>query len=119
MILRYRVPQGKEYVTGSPEAEQGYFMLHVNAYNCVQTLTAVSKNQMRCADLMCLYGKNEKLLNKLVSRYNEGLIQDLFVYFNEPWAMALFHDRFEDLMQELRDILMQAPPVGRDSLQVI
>ena len=46
-----------------------------------------------------------------VARFEEGLIKDFYTYFEEPWAMALFHDRFEDLLLEIREILTNPPPV--------
>ncbi|XP_063727763.1 cilia- and flagella-associated protein 61-like isoform X1 [Symsagittifera roscoffensis] len=120
---------GKEYVTGSLDTSEeptkgdksGYFMIHVNNYSTVQTVTCVNKrgegqngnkrSSLRSGNIMCLYGKNEKLLNRMVSRFEEGLIKDFYTYFEEPWAMALFHDRFEDLLLEIREILTNPPPV--------
>ncbi|XP_063728572.1 cilia- and flagella-associated protein 61-like [Symsagittifera roscoffensis] len=120
---------GKEYVTGSLDTSEeptkgdksGYFMIHVNNYSTVQTVTCVKKrgegqngnkkSSLRSWNILCLYGKNEKLLNRMVSRFEEGLIKDFYTYFEEPWAMALFHDRFEDLLLEIREILTNPPPV--------
>jgi hypothetical protein len=52
-----------------------------------------------------LFGLNEKYLNSLVARFDEGLIKDFYSYFREPWAMAVFHDRFGDFHVELKELL--------------
>ena len=56
---------------------------------------------------LCLYGLHEKYLNNIISRYEEGLINDLILYFRELWACAIFHDRFPDLRDEVMDLLRQ------------
>ena len=91
--------QGKEYVTGSLETSEeptkgdksGYFMIHVNNYSTVQTVTCVNKrgeghngskrSALRSGNILCLYGKNEKLLNRMVSRL-ESVIIAYFFGFN-------------------------------------
>ena len=45
------------------------------------------------ANLVSLYGLHEKYLNRLLSRYREGLIIDLFTFFRQSWATAFYHDR--------------------------
>ena len=43
-ILLSVVPQGRVFVTGSPGDETlGYFRLHFNQYNSVETITCISK----------------------------------------------------------------------------
>lgn len=36
------------------------------------------------------------------------LITDLFDYFREPWAYAIYHDKFNDLMDELNYLMTSA-----------
>lgn len=52
-----------------------------------------------------LYGLHERFLNNLVARYQQGLIKDFFDFFNDSWAVAIFHDRFSDLCDEIGEIL--------------
>ncbi|KAK6999482.1 cilia- and flagella-associated protein 61, partial [Biomphalaria glabrata] len=57
-------------------------------------------------NFVCLYGVHEKMLNNLASRFKEGLITDFYKYLMEPWAMAVYHDRFADLRDEIRELLI-------------
>ena len=34
--------------------------------------------------------------------FDEGLIDDLPAWFRQPWAMALYHDRFAELVTALK-----------------
>jgi hypothetical protein len=54
-----------------------------------------------------LIGVNEKYLNDLVSRYEEGLIADFVTYLREWWAMGLYHDRFKECLQNVKELLLQ------------
>ncbi|XP_025915985.1 cilia- and flagella-associated protein 61 [Apteryx rowi] len=100
---------GMEIITG--EARHGnYFRLHVNEYSMVESITCFSKEPLPVSNYVCLYGQHERLLNDLCSRWKEKLITDLYSYFREPWSMAIYHDRFIDLKNELRQILMTSEP---------
>ena len=94
---------GHELITGSVE-KGNYFRVHVNQYRCVETITCLvcpDVVQIPASDIVRLYGVHERYLNNLVSRYDEGLVSDFFVFFREPWATSLFHDRFQDFRQEV------------------
>uniref|UniRef100_A0A8C4JX22 Cilia and flagella associated protein 61 n=1 Tax=Dromaius novaehollandiae TaxID=8790 RepID=A0A8C4JX22_DRONO len=96
---------GTEIITG--EARHGnYFRIYVNEYSMVEAITCFSKEPLPVSNYICLYGQHERLLNDLCSRWKEMLITDLYSYFREPWSMAIYHDRFIDLKNELRQILM-------------
>ena len=43
LIGAQSVLQTRELVTGSPASERGYFRLHLNQYQAVETITCVSK----------------------------------------------------------------------------
>ncbi|KAM5163800.1 cilia- and flagella-associated protein 61 [Mantella aurantiaca] len=95
---------GQEIVTG--KAVNGdYFRLHINQYNMVETITCLSLKPLPASNIICIYGQHERLLNSLCSRFQEGLIKDLYSYFMEAWCMAIYHDRFIDFQQEVREIL--------------
>ncbi|EDV28663.1 uncharacterized protein TRIADDRAFT_19305 [Trichoplax adhaerens] len=97
---------GHVLVTGSHTVDtQGYFRLHINQYRSVETVTCLSKNEIKVNNLLSLYGIHEKFLNNVLSRYKEGLVSDFYQYFNEPWATAIFHDRFHDFREEIKEIL--------------
>ncbi|XP_069464175.1 cilia- and flagella-associated protein 61 [Ambystoma mexicanum] len=107
---------GQEIVTGSTE-DGNYFRLHVNQYNMVETITCLSQKPFPSSNYICLYGVHERFLNSLCSRFKEGLISDLYSYFSEPWSLPIFHDRFMDFRQEVRQILASAQGPGGASME--
>ncbi|UJR28415.1 hypothetical protein I4U23_009655 [Adineta vaga] len=85
--------------------KNNYFRLHLDSTGIVRTIVCLHHDKIDVYNLSQLYGLHERLLNNLRQRYNEGLITDLFTYFQENWTVALFHDRFTDVRNEIRDIL--------------
>ncbi|XP_019642271.1 PREDICTED: cilia- and flagella-associated protein 61-like [Branchiostoma belcheri] len=107
---------GRELITGSVEGGD-FFRLHINQYRTVETITCYSKQPIENTNLICLYGVHERYLNNLVSRFDEGLIKDFYSYFQEPWCLAIFHDRFSDFRHEVREILLNRPTTDEESLE--
>nr|XP_014350839.1 PREDICTED: cilia- and flagella-associated protein 61-like [Latimeria chalumnae] len=68
---------GREIITGSVESGN-YFRLHINSYNMVETITCLSQESFSASNILCLYGQHECLLNKLCTRFDEGLITDFY-----------------------------------------
>jgi len=117
-----RDDHGTEIVTGSP-CNGRYFRLHINQFKCVETITCLVNKENKylfdfIPNLIQLYGVHERYINDLLQRYQENLIGDLYDFFTEPWSMILFHDRFPDLRQEIRDIL-GSHPIGATNLPSI
>lgn len=108
---------GRVFITGSLE-EGNYFRLHLNTYNSVETITCLSMLPLEVSNLICLYGLHEKFLNNLVSRFEEGLIKDFYSFFRETWTTAIYHDRFPDFRDEVRELLMTTAITGRTSLDM-
>uniref|UniRef100_A0A674BYQ7 Cilia and flagella associated protein 61 n=1 Tax=Salmo trutta TaxID=8032 RepID=A0A674BYQ7_SALTR len=99
-----RPSAGREILTGRIETGN-YFHLHLNQYDLVETITCLSLKPFPVSNYLCLYGKHELLLNRLCSRYDEGLVHDLYSYFREKWCLAIYHDRFADFEQEMHQIM--------------
>ncbi|XP_066532406.1 cilia- and flagella-associated protein 61 isoform X2 [Hoplias malabaricus] len=95
---------GREVVTGRVETGN-YFQLQFNPHGLVETITCLSGKPLLVSNLMCLYGKHQLLLNRLYERLEEDMIHDLYSYFSERWCVAIFHDRFADFEQEVRQIM--------------
>ncbi|KAM8945471.1 cilia- and flagella-associated protein 61 [Pelodytes ibericus] len=106
---------GQELVTGNT-TNGDYFRLHINQYSMVETITCLSLKPFPEANFINLYGQHERLLNNLCARFEEGLIPDFYSYFMEPWCMAIYHDRFIDFKQELREILASKKLHGQPSM---
>ncbi|XDV41227.1 hypothetical protein PO909_010124 [Leuciscus waleckii] len=107
--------KGRDMVTGRTETGN-YFHLHLSQDDVVESITCLSKNALPVSNLLCLYRKHQLLLNHLCSRYHEGLVHDMYSYFKENWCLALYHDRFADFEQEVRQI-MDSGESGSVSIQ--
>ncbi|XP_034179175.2 cilia- and flagella-associated protein 61 isoform X2 [Osmia lignaria lignaria] len=107
---------GKVLTTGSCTSEIGYFRIRLNRYDSVETITCFSKKDFEVYHMIALYGKHETMLNELKTRYQNSLISDLYAYFREPWAMAIFYDRFECLRVENRATLLSKTAIPAQSL---
>lgn len=98
---------GQVLVTGNCKNldHQGFFKLHFNEYSRVETITCLTKFPIDVKNIYCLWGKHEKLLNNLQLRFEMIMISDFFEYFKQPWAYAVYHDRFDQLLNELNNIM--------------
>jgi len=93
--------KGQELVTST---DSGYFRIHLNKHSVIQTITCLSKKKFNVGNFSRLYGLHEQFLNKLLLKYKQGIITDLYTFFSENWCTALYHDRFEDLCKEIREL---------------
>uniref|UniRef100_UPI00398F1531 cilia- and flagella-associated protein 61 n=1 Tax=Pristiophorus japonicus TaxID=55135 RepID=UPI00398F1531 len=94
----------REITTGSANTGN-YFQIYFNQYSMVESITCLSLEPLAVSNYICLYGQHERLLNNLCSRFDEGLITDLYSYLKEPWCLCIYHDRFMDFKQEVRQIV--------------
>ncbi|XP_022914624.2 cilia- and flagella-associated protein 61-like [Onthophagus taurus] len=85
---------------------RGYFQLHLNKSDFVETITCLSKFNVQTVNLSYVWGKHEQLLNNLKLRYKNGEIKDLYKFFAAPAMMAIYCSHFEELEKEIMDILM-------------
>ncbi|KAI4501347.1 hypothetical protein M0802_003720 [Mischocyttarus mexicanus] len=107
---------GDVMITGNCLSEIGYFRLRINARNIVESITCCSKKNFEVHHMIALYGKHDSMLNEVKYLFRKSLILDFYAYFREPWAMALFYDRFECLRVENRATLLSKANVSGDSL---
>ncbi|CAK9824741.1 Cilia- and flagella-associated protein 61 [Anthophora retusa] len=107
---------GQVMETGSCTSEIGYFRIRLNRFDILETITCFSKKDFEVHHMIKLHGKHESLLNELKARFQKSLITDFFAYFREPWAMAIFYDRFECLRVENRATLLSKTAIPSQSL---
>ncbi|XP_025103771.1 cilia- and flagella-associated protein 61-like isoform X2 [Pomacea canaliculata] len=108
---------GREVFSGQPENEDGYMKLGISQYQAIDKIVCLSKQEFPASNFICLYGIHQRSLNNLVARYDEGLIKNLYSFFRESWAMAIFHDRFSDLRDELRELLITSPEDRQETME--
>ncbi|KAM8726794.1 cilia- and flagella-associated protein 61 [Acanthopagrus schlegelii] len=107
--------QDRGIVTGRVETGN-YFCLHLDCYELVETLTCLSLKPLPIYNYLSLYGKHQQLLGQLLTRYNQGLIHDLYSFFRQSWCLAVCHDRFSDFEQELQQITSTTDDESRQQL---
>ncbi|RLU19878.1 hypothetical protein DMN91_008437, partial [Ooceraea biroi] len=80
--------------------------------------TEISHNShiFQVHDMIALYGKHESMLNELKFRFRSSSISDFYACFREPWAAAIFYDKFECLRVENRATLLSRTNVHGVSL---
>ncbi|XP_041062031.1 cilia- and flagella-associated protein 61 [Carcharodon carcharias] len=103
-VQKSRPEYGRDIITGSVNTGN-YFEIHLNQYSMVESIICLSLTPLPVSNYICLYGQHERLLNNLCSRFDEGLISDLYSYLKEPWCLCIYHDRFMDFKQEVRQIV--------------
>ncbi|CAH1118654.1 unnamed protein product [Phaedon cochleariae] len=96
--------------------KQGFFQLHLNEFERVETITCLTKFPIDIYNIYCLWGKHEKMLNNIALRFEMVLITDLFDYFKEPWAYALYHDKFDYLLDDLNMLMTSSVGVSGHSI---
>ncbi len=80
--------------------------LKVNKYGKVDDIIILTHQPLSDrSNYFCLYNTHEKHLNNMLQRYADGIIPDLFEFFREPWAYAIFYDRFKDFLDEILEQL--------------
>eukprot|EP00051_Salpingoeca_urceolata_P022172 m.355780 g.355780 ORF g.355780 m.355780 type:complete len:99 (+) comp19926_c0_seq17:168-464(+) len=88
--------------------------MFLDSYSSVAAIACLSEPGHQDLDnLGCLYNLHEKYLNNLVARHNEGLIPDFYEFFREAWAMAIFHDRFQEFVADLEMGVLNGPVRNR------
>ena len=109
---------GARRLVSKNEDKQQFFSLTVSEGLKVSEICVVAPvGSYSVSNILCLHGQHEKLLNSVVSRYDEGLIADFFPYFRAPWSMALYHDRFPEYMAEMTDRIGANPSVEIKKLE--
>ncbi|KAJ1557524.1 hypothetical protein HK096_006800 [Nowakowskiella sp. JEL0078] len=84
----------------------GYFRIHVDPIGYIHSITYLGTRSIAVDNILCLYGMHEKYLNRLVARFDEGVIKDFVEFFEESWALPLMHDRFQAFVKWSRVDLM-------------
>ncbi|KAJ3411300.1 hypothetical protein HDV05_002404 [Chytridiales sp. JEL 0842] len=91
---------GRDLIIDNPQS--GYFRIHVDTHGYIRSLTYLGYRKIPIDNYLCLYGLHEKYLNRLVSRFDEGIIPDIVSFLDESWAYPIYHDNFTDFTTRSR-----------------
>ncbi|KAJ3275094.1 hypothetical protein HDV01_001233 [Terramyces sp. JEL0728] len=91
-----------------------YTNIHIDPNGYIQSFTYLGPRDIPISNLECLYSRHEKYFNRLIARFDEGVIPDFIAYaliddrfFNETWALCMFHDRFPEFIISSRTAGLQ------------
>ena len=87
--------------------EQGgcYLSFSFNIFGIIDSVVYLGKKQIDYRALVSLVGLHETYLDKLLNRFEGNLITDIPEFLSENWALALYHDKFSQLVINLKAIL--------------
>lgn len=96
--------EGRHLTTQSTAADgsPSYCSVYVDKFDAVESITYLGTERLEWANLMKLIGLPQGYINRLVMHFDEKLVPSLTDWFRQPWAMALYHDRFPELVQALK-----------------
>ena len=96
--------EGRDLVTDTPAADgtPRYTCVHVDKFDVVSSISYLGSEPLEWPNLQKLIGLPQGYCNRLVLHFDEGLIADLPSWFRQPWSMALYHDRFVELISALK-----------------
>jgi hypothetical protein len=103
--------QGRELVTEAGADQEEYTRVTLNKYGCVCSLVHFGPSMVEHQNWICLYGLPETVINRLCSRYDEGIVTDLVGLLREDWAMGLYHDRFVEFVKGVADSMQEEESV--------
>ena len=78
-----------------------YTRITLNRCGCICSLLHFGDTVVEHQNWICLYGLPETVVNRLTSRYDEGIIVNIVQFLREDWAMALYHDGFVSFLKTL------------------
>ena len=82
-----------------------YLSFSFNIFGIIDSVVYLGKKQIDYRALVSLVGLHETYLDKLLNRFEGELISDIPEFLSENWALALYHDKFSQLVINLKAIL--------------
>ncbi|ORY44380.1 hypothetical protein BCR33DRAFT_785068 [Rhizoclosmatium globosum] len=105
-----------EFLQKQPTMDYGYFRIRVDPHGFIRSLTYLGARPIPVDNYLALYGLNERYLNRLVARFDEGVIPDFVSFLAETWAYPIFHDRFPSFIKECRADMLKHEGAGIQDL---
>jgi hypothetical protein len=90
--------------------ENEFTRIRINARGYIESMCYCGPRSIPQKNLLCLYTRHEKYFNRLISRFDEGVIPDLISFLNETWALPLYHDKLPQFIGTLRQMVQGNDP---------
>ncbi|KAJ3052486.1 hypothetical protein HK097_006189 [Rhizophlyctis rosea] len=101
---------GRDLVSTPPQDNpNSYFRIHIHPTGTIHSLTYLDRRPPPVDNYTCLYMTHERYLNRFVGRYDEGIVGDFVGFLNQPWALPLYHPRFEEFTKQVREQMLTVP----------
>ena len=84
---------------GGPDS---FCSVRLDVHGAVHSIVYLGATPVDSLNWIQLVGLPEAAINRLASRYDEGIVPDLPAFLQQNWAVALFHDRFGEFRAALR-----------------
>ena len=82
-----------------------YLSFNFNIFGIIDSVVYLGKEKIDYRALVSLVGLHETYLNKLLSRFESNLVENIPLFLSENWALAIYHDKFSQLVIKLKAIL--------------
>ena len=76
--------------------------MRLDVHGAVHSIVYLGPTPVAALNWLQLVGLPEAAINRLASRYDEGIVPDLPAFLEQNWAVALYHDRFGEFRAALR-----------------
>ncbi|KAI9009513.1 hypothetical protein BC832DRAFT_529739 [Gaertneriomyces semiglobifer] len=81
--------------------EGTYFGIHIDKDRRIQSLTYLGRSEIPLDNYTSLFGLQAGYLNRLIERYEEGIITDFRSFLAEPWALPIYYDKLRPFTAHL------------------
>ena len=81
-----------------------YLSFSFNIFGIIDSVVYLGKEHIDYRSLVSLVGLHETYLNKILNRFEGKLVEDIPGFLSENWALALYHDKFSQLVIKLKAI---------------
>jgi hypothetical protein len=86
-----------------PVTGKGQFIRFTfNSIGLIDSVTYMGSEEVILQSLWSFVGLHENYLNRLTSRFDEGIIPNVSEFLSENWAIALYHEWFSDFCLRMR-----------------
>ena len=82
-----------------------YLSFNFNIFGIIDSVVYLGKEKIDYRALVSLVALHETYLNKLLSRFESNLVENIPMFLSENWALAIYHDKFSQLVIKLKAIL--------------
>ncbi|CAM9236745.1 unnamed protein product [Chrysoparadoxa australica] len=114
---------GNSFTTGSTEISAGqdlnYCLVHVTDLDIVSKLVYYGSQEVEPRNLSRLVGVNQSYLLSLMRTHDTGGVKDFIKFFRQDYFSMLYHDRFGQLVLELRDLLHEGDETAIELLTAL